>query len=158
MLEAASVATVRIVAGALLLGACHPRGDAPRLEASAPSPSSAAAPSSAVSTPTCAGLFAPPPGAQPLCDEHVMGNGAEIHWRSFGVAEPRAAVAERLRALLVSCPAASLVQEAPRFAIALGNARLETFEASDPSYPTCAMSPRPSTPTVVLVSEMHARP
>ena len=106
----------------------------------------------------CKRLFVPPAGAEPLCNEHVMGNGMEIHWRSYGSKEARGALEPPYHKGAGQC-AYGLVFEPPLFTISdHGAMRLEMFEATDKSYPTCSVSPKPEHKTVIVISEKHDRP
>lgn len=106
----------------------------------------------------CKRLFAAPAGAEPLCNEHVMGNGMEIHWRSYGSKEARGALEPPYQSGAGQCKY-GLVFKPPLFSVS-DNAdnRLEMFEASDKSYPTCSVSPKPEHKTVIVISEKHGRP
>src|SRR5579871_1799666 len=58
----------------------------------------ASATSAAASSLNCDAVFAPPPGGDLLCDEHVVpttGVKDEIHWRSYGLTEDRMHVCDR---------------------------------------------------------------
>jgi hypothetical protein len=108
----------------------------------------------------CGKVLEPPAGADLLCDEHVLGSGAEIHWRSYGVADDRASVNQRFReavGALASRCSVGLVFKPPLFSIMGGDRRLETFEASDPSYPKCGKAPAPAHRTVIVVSDKMNR-
>ncbi|MDB4933252.1 MAG: hypothetical protein JWP87_224 [Labilithrix sp.] len=104
----------------------------------------------------CAGIFEAPAGAIPLCDEHVVANTGEIHWRSYATAEARSAVNARYRVASANCPY-ELTFKPPAFGIASGGRRLATYEASEPEYPKCAKTPGVSHKTVIVVSDLHER-
>jgi hypothetical protein len=106
--------------------------------------------------PACDQLFEPPAGAELLCDEHVLARDVEIHWRSYGVAEARAAVTQRYRERAASCNV-GIVTKPPLFMLSQGDRRLETYEAGASGFPTCARPPGPGAKTVVIVSEKHDR-
>lgn len=140
------------------LGCTGARGQDDPAARSASTPASSA-PSHATgggSDPGCAHLFDLPPGAELICDEHVMANVAEIHWRSYGVAEARASVNQRYHGLASSC-GVSFTFKPPLFSLSKGERRLETFEVSNRSYPTCANNPTAKHQTVVVVSEKYDR-
>lgn len=96
-------------------------------------PASQVAPASS-SDGACAKDFAPPANAKLLCDEHVVGKGMEIHWRSWASTEARTTLDE-------PC-----------------GMKVETFDAKQGGYPTCATAPGPEHRTVIVVSEKHDRP
>jgi hypothetical protein len=103
----------------------------------------------------CEHAFSPPSGATQLCNENVMGNGAEIHWQSYATGEARAGVNDRYRALATHCKLT--LAAPPDFGFSRGDTRLSTFEASQPGYPTCANKPSSSQNTVVVISTMTKR-
>ena len=103
----------------------------------------------------CATLFDAPPEAELLCDEHVMAQSMEIHWRSYATTRSLADENARYRAATSRCDV-TLVGEAPGLSIASGGRRLETFEKSA-SYPRCGRGPTEAHRTVVLISEKHDR-
>jgi len=104
----------------------------------------------------CARLFEPPAGADLLCDEHVLGGGAEIHWRSYGTTETRGQVDARYQRAADGC-GASLVFKPPLFSIEKGALRFETFEVESTVYPRCTKAPDPAHRAVVILSEKHDR-
>src|SRR5258706_6674151 len=60
-----------------------PAAGVPAAETPPPAASAAAAPND------CEHLPGPPPGADKLCDEHVMATDAEIHWQSYASRDSR---------------------------------------------------------------------
>lgn len=93
-------------------------------------------------------------GARPLCAEHVMGNGMEIHWQSYATADPPPKVVAFYEAAL------------KRKGKADSSGGVEWRGASDPDaivtvfatdkagkYPSCAERPGPSDKTVLLFSK-----
>jgi hypothetical protein len=115
------------------------------------------APSATAMKASCETLFAPPPNADPLCDEHVIATVGEIHWRSYGVTDARANVNRQYQAMISSCTGASLTSKPPAFEIEQGEKRLETFESTNTTFPACSQHPRPAHQTVVIISEMIRR-
>ncbi len=150
-----------MVIGSLVAG-CPSANDGSVRAAEAPaaaspiSSSSVVAPSASASAdgPACEALFGAPPGADPLCDEHVVANGAEIHWRSFATKEARAAVNQRARERSVGC-GFGLVAKPPLFDVADGARRhFETYEASAGGFPRCEQQPTSAHQTVIVISEL----
>jgi hypothetical protein len=143
------LAAVLAVAGASSAGCSKPRVDA--------HPSASTSASTSAGLDDCEGIFAAPANTVALCDEHVLGNGAEIHWRSYASTESRAAVNARYRVASANCPY-ELTFKPPAFGIASGGRRLATYEAAEPEYPKCARTPGAAHKTVILVSEKFDRP
>jgi len=145
---------------AIAVGCGKPKGqdDAANIPLPSASPASAAqaAAAGAAVDGTCQHLFEAPEGAELLCEEHVVANVAEIHWRSYGLTEARALVNQRYHAAAGGCRA-SLVFKPPLFSVAVGDQRLETYESSDTSFPRCSRAPRDSHRTVVIISLKHDR-
>ncbi|MFO0568094.1 MAG: hypothetical protein U0263_20710 [Polyangiaceae bacterium] len=111
----------------------------------------------ASAAPDCGTLFAPPAGAVPLCDEHNLGNGAEIHWRSFAIGEAFAAVSERYRKLGAAC-GAEVKAEDHELSLGKGEERLSVHPSTPRTYPSCAgQAPLADQPTVVVVSVLFRR-
>ncbi len=105
----------------------------------------------------CEQVFAAPAHAELLCDEHVMGSGMEIHWRSYGSNEERGAVDLPYWRAATTCHY-SVESKPPIFSVTGGGRRLETFDAPTSGPPTCAKVPGPSHRTVIVLSEKHDRP
>ncbi|MBS2019260.1 MAG: hypothetical protein JST00_40730 [Deltaproteobacteria bacterium] len=120
-------------------------------------PASARLAASAPVADDCTQVFLPPSGAEPLCDEHVMGSGMEIHWRSYASKEPQAALEARYRASAGRCGYA-LVTKPPQLSVSHGSMRLEVFDAGAKGYPSCSASPKSDHVTVIVISEKHDRP
>lgn len=129
----------------------------------APSASAPATPSATTSATTsasasdgdCATAFDPPRGGQLLCDEHVLAQSSEIHWRSFGVPEGYGEVRDRYRRLAASCNL-GFAFKPPGFSMSRGDLRLEVHEPTE-TYPTCATAPQPSHRAIVIVSTKTER-
>jgi hypothetical protein len=114
--------------------------------------------SPSANTDACEGVFlSPPKNAVLLCDEHVVANGTEVHWRSYATTEPRAAVNARYRVATATCPY-SLTFRGPIFSIAHERRRLQTYDAASAEPPSCAKKPDRTDKTVILVSESFDRP
>ena len=110
---------------------------------------------SAAAAPDCDTALAPPPGAELLCDEHVIAKDSEIHWTSYATSEPRSTVDARYAKLVGTCSITGTVQ--PDLDLARGQQRFATYDASAKSYPWCSVSPKPSHRTVIVVSVMTKR-
>jgi len=119
-----------------------------------PSASASASPSPSASAPVagvdCAHLIEPPPGADQLCAEHVLGNVGEIAWQSYGVSDDQATVSQRYRAAAAGCNVA-VEDSAPRVRLVDGDTHLEVFAPGD-QHPSCAKQPAPQHRAVVLIS------
>lgn len=157
--------TVPVILTVIAIGGCSLGGQRPGAGERAGTPSlatppvtsaaiSASAPSPLVAG--CDSLFVPPPSGDLLCNEHVLGNHMEIHWRSYGLAEDRHEVfrpywegASRYKCSLVTKP--------PLLAISSGDQRLEAFDAAPGGYPTCGQGPSQKHRTVVVISVKHDR-
>jgi hypothetical protein len=150
--------------------AAPPAASAPVASAAAatpePSGSTALAPSGAGAASTspsadpssvsaCDAIFAEvPAGADRLCDEHVLAADMEIHWRSYGLAEPRGAVNLRYRDRIRGC-SLSVTTKPPLFDLSDARGRkLATYELAG-GFPTCGVAPSASHKTVIVVSEKH---
>jgi hypothetical protein len=121
-----------------------------------PTPSGTGGASQATSS-TCEALFAAPEGADPLCDEHVLGNGAEIHWRSFATREPRLELNRRYLERSRGC-GLGIVTTPPSFDLRDGDRRhFETYAAGERGYPQCASKPTVAHQTVIVISEITRR-
>ena len=105
----------------------------------------------------CASLFEQPSGSDMLCNEHVMGSGMEIHWRSYATTATRSAVNQRYEAAAARC-GASVTNKPPAFSLVSGDKHLNTFDvAPGASHPTCDKNPQPAHRTVILISNKHDR-
>ena len=131
--------------------------------ATSPPPSVAPSASPSASTPPagpagdeCATLFSPPPGAHKLCDEHVMGKGAEIHWQSYAFTEPRFAVFKPYWDAASRCKV-SLVTKPPLLSISRDGWRLEAFDVEGGGFPTCDKAPGPEHKSVIMISVKYDR-
>ena len=144
----------------LVIAACGCSRSGPREEAppaSAPAPAPVATRADASTAVDCKGLFSPPAGSELLCDEHVLGTGMEIHWRSYGSKEARALLESPYHSGATRCGHA-LVTKPPLFSVSDDAAlRLELFEPSDKGYPTCTTTPKAEHRTVIVISEKFDR-
>lgn len=104
----------------------------------------------------CEGLFDPPEGAIKLCDEHVLGGGAEIHWTSWAVTSSRMDTFRPYQARATGC-GAGLTFKPPLLDVTKGNESLSIHEASEAGYPSCAAKPDAAHPTVIVISTKHDR-
>lgn len=126
--------------------------------ADAPTAPTPSAPSSdLVPADDCAALFAPPPGATKLCDEHVLTEGSEIHWQSYAHADDRYALWPSYQERARKCGAGT-ISKPPMLEVVKDDRRLELFDAAGGGFPTCTVAPAADRKTVVLVSEKHDRP
>lgn len=124
---------------------------------SAVASASVVASSAPVKGPVCEAILAAPEGADPLCNEHVFANGAEIHWRSFATKETRAALNLRYLERSRGC-GLGVVTKPPLFDLRDGERRhLETYEAGEGGYPQCEKKPTSAHRTVIVISEMTRR-
>jgi hypothetical protein len=103
----------------------------------------------------CATAFDPPRRGELLCDEHVLAQSSEIHWRSYGVPDDYADVKERYHRLAASCNL-GFVFKPPGFSMSRGDLRLEVHEPTE-TYPKCATAPQPSHRAVVILSSKTDR-
>ncbi len=99
----------------------------------------------------CDAIFEAPPDAEELCNEHVRGQKAEIHFRSYGTSEARVDVNRRYQGPAGRCHF-GVVTKPPIFSVAKDNLRLSTHEASETGFPTCANAPKPTHKTVIVIS------
>jgi hypothetical protein len=104
----------------------------------------------------CSGLFDPPAGATKLCDEHVMGQGAEIHWSSWAVTTTRWDTFMAYQRPASGC-GASTVSKPPLLAVSKDDIRLSIHDVSETSYPTCTTRPGPEANTVIVISAQQKR-
>jgi hypothetical protein len=119
-------------------------------------------PASTKPTMTCGEIFAPPAGGELLCDEHVVpstGVKDEIHWRSWGLPEPRTAYCDRYLDAARACnfgftfkpPLCDVDDNKGRRAELFYNDKDESG-----GWPTCAKKPDAKHKTVIVVSEKHS--
>lgn len=104
----------------------------------------------------CEGLFDPPEGASKLCDEHVLGGGAEIHWTSWAVTSSRMDTFRPYQARATGC-GAGFTLKPPLLDVAKGDERLSIHDAGEAGYPSCAAKPDAAHPTVIVISTKHDR-
>lgn len=154
--------TLRIAAIAAVCGACSAGGGDP---ASAPAPRKTPAPAPAPPAPVaaaeppadrCADFFDPPAGATKLCDEHVMGEGAEINWTSWAVATSRWDTFTVYQTRAREC-GASTVSKPPILSISKDETRLSVHDKDEPGYPSCASKPGAGDRSVVVISTRRIR-
>ena len=119
-------------------------------------PSASPTASSAPAGDECAKLFDPPPGGQKLCDEHVMGNSAEIHWQTYAFTEPRMAVFKPYWDAASRCKV-SLTTKPPLLNISRDGWRLEAYDVPGGGFPTCAVAPGPEHKSVIMISVKYDR-
>ena len=119
-------------------------------------PSAVAAKSAGPPREGCDGLFDPPAGAVKLCDEHVLGDGAEIHWTSWAVKASRMDAFRRYEKHAGECNASS-TSKPPLLTVSKSGARLSIHDANESGYPSCGMKPDADHPTVIVISEKHDR-
>lgn len=131
-------------------------GPAPPAAPNGGPPSAVAAKSAGPPRAGCDGLFDPPAGAVKLCDEHVLGGGAEIHWTSWAVKTSRMDTFRRYQEHADGC-SASATSKPPAPSVTKGDARLTIHDASESGYPSCATRPDADHPTVVVISTKHVR-
>jgi hypothetical protein len=120
--------------------------------ATAPAAPASAEPATKDDGASCTTLFVAPPSGKELCNEHVMGNGAEIHWRSYAYSEDRYALWGPYHRRASKC-GASFTFKPPLLEVSKQGMRLELFDANGGGYPTCSVKPSPEHKTVVVVSE-----
>ena len=145
--------------------ACSGAGDAPPKEkAPAPAATPAATPAPApapAATPAatpdrdkdpCSGLFDPPPGATRLCEENVLGQGAEIHWSSWAVTTSRWDTFTLYQERAKGCPDVSSVSKPPLLAVSQNDTRVSIHDVTETGYPSCATKPGPDAKSVVVIS------
>lgn len=126
-------------------------GTASTAQMNAPSQMNVPTQASAAPDDDCAAIFAPPPGAEKLCDEHVRGAREEIHFTSWGTAEDIEAVNVRYRAPASKC-GLGVVTKPPLFSLTKGDLHLSTHDAADSHYPKCSVAPKHEHKTVVVIS------
>jgi len=120
-------------------------------------PSAVAAKSAGPPREGCDGLFDPPAGAVQLCDEHVLGDGAEIHWTSWAVNASRTETFHVYQQRAGECSGSS-TSSPPLLSVSRGDARLSVHDANERGYPSCAARPGPDRPTVVVISTKREHP
>lgn len=147
--------------------ACSGAGDAPPKEkaaapalAAAPAPAPAATPDapSGRDKDPCSGLFDPPPGATRLCQQTVLGTGAEIHWSSWAVTTSRWDTFTLYQERAKGCPDVSSVSKPPLLAVSQGDTRASIHDVTESGYPTCETRPGPDAKTVIVISGKLDRP
>jgi hypothetical protein len=142
-----------------------PSSAAPTTESPSPAaPPTAAgtAPSGAVATKAagprrdgCDGLFDPPEGAVKLCNEHMVGSGAEIHWTSWAVTSARADTFRPYERSAAACGASTT--SAPLPSLSKADSRLTVHDAQETGYPSCATKPGSTHASVVVISVQQRR-
>jgi hypothetical protein len=114
------------------------------------------APKDDPTTDPCQDLFAPPPRAEKLCDEHVAAKDSEIAWSSFALGDPLADVTRRYGDTAARCKGAT-TSTTPWFSVELGDRSVSMHDATAPGYPSCEKKASPSHKTVVVVSKRTSR-
>jgi hypothetical protein len=109
----------------------------------------------AAADPDCDSALAPPPGADRLCDEHVMAKDSEIHWTSFATTAARSDVDARYGKLVGTCGITGKVK--PDLDLARGDQHLATFDATSHVYPTCGTAAKSGARTVIVISTLMHR-
>jgi hypothetical protein len=104
----------------------------------------------------CDGLFDPPEGAIPLCNEHVLGDKAEIAWTSWAVTSSRWDAFTPYQKQARGCDA-GFVTKPPILSVSKGDQRLSFHESKETGYPSCETKPDDAHPTVIIISTKHDR-
>jgi hypothetical protein len=101
---------------------------------------------------TCEGVFAPPKGAELLCDVHRVDEHGDVHWRSYGSLESKFPFFDAYLAAANECHYGWCTKCSDPDVSHEGR-EIKFYDAKQNNYPTCAKAPAPSHKIVIVISE-----
>lgn len=106
---------------------------------------------------SCADVFAAPRDGELLCDERIMANVGEVHWRSYATSRRQHEVFAPYKSAASTCHF-GWCDKCSDPDVTHGSSTVRIYDAKTKGYPTCGKGPSPSHNSVIVVLEELKRP